>query len=336
MSGGATGSPPTRVAYVGGWGRSGSTLLDRILGHVPGFVSVGELRMIWRRGLVGNATCGCGSAFRECPFWTKVGDRAYGGWDAVDVGEVMRLRTSLDRGWTTLPLASPVLPRSWTDRLARYEAYLAPLYRSIAEVAGASVVVDSSKLPSHAFILKRMNDVDPRVIHLVRDARAVAYSWQKDVVKDPNTGERMIVYRPWSAAARYDLYNAMTSFLRIARVPYLRVRYEDLVAAPEATVRNIVRHVRPEDDPDLSFIDGDTVSLGVGHTVGGNPMRFTQGSMQIRRDESWRTRFPSADRAWISVLTAPWLARYGYPVRETGEASGGSSGGTGATDRPSG
>ncbi len=327
---GATGSPPTRVAYVGGWGRSGSTLLDRILGRVPGFVSVGELRMIWRRGLVGNATCACGSAFRDCPFWTQVGDLAFGGWDSVDVDEVMRLRNSLDRGWTTMALASPVLPGSWTNRLARYEDYLGPLYRSIAEVAGASVVVDSSKLPSHAFILKRMHDVDPRVIHLVRDARAVAYSWQKDVVKDPNTGEKMIVYRPWSAAARYDLYNAMTSFLRTAGVPYLRVRYEDLVASPEATVRDIVRHVRPEEVPDLSFIEGDTVALGVDHIVGGNPMRFTHGAVQIRRDESWRTRFPSTDRAWVSALTAPWLARYGYRVRGLGEAEDGS----GVAERP--
>ncbi|MEO8477317.1 MAG: sulfotransferase [Actinomycetota bacterium] len=313
---GATGSAPTRVAYVGGWGRSGSTLLDRILGRVEGFVSVGELRMIWRRGLVGNATCGCGSAFRDCPFWIEVGDRAFGGWDQVDVDDVMRLRNSLDRGWSTLVLASPVLPGSWRARLARYESYLAPLYSSIADVAGASVVVDSSKLPSHAFILRRMDGVDPRVIHLVRDPRGVAYSWQKDVVKDPNTGEKMIVYRPWSAAARYDLYNAMTSFLRTAGVPYLRVRYEDLVAEPEATVRRIVTHVRPEDPLDLSFIDGGNVAMGVDHTVGGNPMRFSQGAMQIRRDESWRTELPAGDRRWVSALTAPWRARYGYPTRD--------------------
>ena len=105
-------------------------------------------------------------------------------------------------------------PAPLDRQLARYEAYLVPLYRAIAEVGGARVVVDSSKLPSHAAILRRLDPIDLRMIHLVRDSRGVAYSWQKQVVKDPATGERMIVYRPWSAAVRYDLYNAMTQAVR--------------------------------------------------------------------------------------------------------------------------
>ena len=43
---------PLRVLYVGSWSRSGSTLLDLMLGQVPGFVSVGELRFLWQRGLI--------------------------------------------------------------------------------------------------------------------------------------------------------------------------------------------------------------------------------------------------------------------------------------------
>ena len=39
------------VLYIGGWGRSGSTLLAHVLAEVPGFVSVGELRYVWQGGL---------------------------------------------------------------------------------------------------------------------------------------------------------------------------------------------------------------------------------------------------------------------------------------------
>ena len=31
---------PPKVLYIMGWGRSGSTLLDRVLGQVPGVVSL--------------------------------------------------------------------------------------------------------------------------------------------------------------------------------------------------------------------------------------------------------------------------------------------------------
>ena len=37
--------PRTKVLFIGGYGRSGSTLLDRLLGQIDGFVSVGEVRL---------------------------------------------------------------------------------------------------------------------------------------------------------------------------------------------------------------------------------------------------------------------------------------------------
>ena len=38
---------PAPVLYIGGWGRSGSTLLSHLLGGLDGMVSVGELRYVW-------------------------------------------------------------------------------------------------------------------------------------------------------------------------------------------------------------------------------------------------------------------------------------------------
>jgi len=58
-----------RVLYIGGWGRSGSTLLDLILGQAPGLFSAGEVREIWQSGLAENRLCGCERPFRDCSFW---------------------------------------------------------------------------------------------------------------------------------------------------------------------------------------------------------------------------------------------------------------------------
>ena len=62
---------PFRVLYIGGWGRSGSTLLDRLLGQAEGSFSVGEMRDLWLRGVLENRRCGCGEPFDSCPFWTR-------------------------------------------------------------------------------------------------------------------------------------------------------------------------------------------------------------------------------------------------------------------------
>jgi hypothetical protein len=69
------------LLYLGGLGRSGSTIIERLLGQLPGVCSVGEVVHLWRRGIGDAERCGCGEPFPGCPFWSKVGLAAFGGWD---------------------------------------------------------------------------------------------------------------------------------------------------------------------------------------------------------------------------------------------------------------
>src|SRR5205085_9431203 len=77
-----------RVLYVAGTGRSGSTLLARILGRADSVFAAGELRYVWQRGLLEDRVCGCGEPFSRCPFWSEVVDRAFGGRRGVDAAGV--------------------------------------------------------------------------------------------------------------------------------------------------------------------------------------------------------------------------------------------------------
>ena len=67
-------SQPT-VLFIAGTGRSGSTLLERALGVMPGYVNVGELVDLFRRVAAEDERCGCGERFSTCPFWREVGER---------------------------------------------------------------------------------------------------------------------------------------------------------------------------------------------------------------------------------------------------------------------
>src|SRR3954468_13170726 len=89
-------SSGTRVVYVGGVIRSGSTLLDRMLGELPGHVAVGELCYLWQHSVKLDRACGCGEPFSQCSLWSAVGEKGFGGWASADVDEMIALQLSLD------------------------------------------------------------------------------------------------------------------------------------------------------------------------------------------------------------------------------------------------
>ncbi len=72
----------SRVLFLGGLGRSGTTLLERILGELPGVTPLGEVVHLWQRGIRADEKCGCGVRFAACPFWQRVGEHAFGGYRA--------------------------------------------------------------------------------------------------------------------------------------------------------------------------------------------------------------------------------------------------------------
>src|SRR5215475_6872222 len=169
---------PVRVIYLGGLGRSGSTLLERLLGELPGVCACGEVVHLWQRGVTANERCGCGLEFSACDFWSQVGKQAFGGWDKLDIARTAHLKHAVDRirMIPRLALRAGLTSRFRSD-LAEYSQNYVRVYRAIADVSGCDAVVDSSKHASLAFCLSSCPDIDLRVIHVVRDSRAVAYSW---------------------------------------------------------------------------------------------------------------------------------------------------------------
>jgi Sulfotransferase domain len=306
---------PISVVYLGGCGRSGSTLLDRIIGQVPGHMSAGELVHLWRRGLAANELCGCGQPFLRCPFWEKVGLEAFGGWDHIDPGHVLRLARRVDRN-RFIPLM--LLPRLWPPyraRLATYAAILERLYAGIARAGDGAVIVDSSKHASHAFLLRRVNGLDLHVVHLVRDSRGVAYSQSRRVKRPEVVGSvsYMQSLRPERSSAQWLFYNLLFHLLKATGTPTSFLRYEALVAEPREAVERILRRSGQQVGPtDLDFIQGARVSLKRNHTVAGNPMRFRRGELVVRADDRWRTAMRRRDRLVTSLLTWPLRMAYGY------------------------
>jgi Sulfotransferase family len=309
------GSAVTDVAYIGGAGRSGSTVLALLLGQVPGIVPIGGLNQLWERGLRDNYLCGCGVHFMECPFWEHVGREAFGGWDALDLTEVLRLKVAVTRyrhwPWHLAPHLRP----AFHGRLVEYSNYLAHLYSAVKKVSGCTVVVDNSHDVIPALLLQRMPGVRAHIIHLVRDSRGVAFSLSKRVLRaeaktNPTYMDR---YSASKASMVWLLGNLPYHTIRTSSLPKLRANYEALVASPATEIERIAEFLGLKLPPSgFSVIDGDSIEIAENHMVSGNPHRLGRKEIQLRLDEEWRAKMRPRDRIVVSLLTSPVILSYGY------------------------
>lgn len=298
--------------------RSGSTLLDRALSQVAGFVSVGEVVHLWDRGLLRDELCGCGEPFGRCGFWMRVGEVAFGGWGALDVRRLIELQRAVDR---TRWIPFMVLARDrgrYGRRMRRYTDVLTRLYRGIEVASGGAVIVDSSKHASTAYLLRRTPGVRLGVVHLVRDSHGVAFSLMKKV-RRPEVRSAAVFMpsaTPVRSAIQWLTTNGLFHVLRGLGTPTTLVKYESLVTSARDHVEEITQAFGRKAAPEqLGFVNDGAVELSVDHTISGNPMRFVVGELSLRVDDAWRREMDPVDRAVTTMLTWPLLARYGYLAR---------------------
>jgi hypothetical protein len=307
----------TTVLYIGGYSRSGSTLLLRLLGEHRGFVAVGELFDVWERSYIQNQLCGCGRSFRECEFWTDVTVEAFGCKPSeVCASELNQIRSQV-QGHNRIPMLWRPELRSpgYQRRLRDYAAVLDRVYAAMRNVAGSTVIVDSSKVPQYAWVLAEAKGIELHVVHLVRDSRATAFSWQRRRLRPEITSRRAYMDRHSvvRSASEWNVFNYLLHSRRKAYASYTVIRYEDLVADHHGELKRIISAIGGGIQLEEQT-DGASVNLGLSHTASGNPGRFMVGEVRISNDTEWMHAMPAASRLIVTGLTAPSLARYHYPL----------------------
>lgn len=301
------------ILYIAGWGRSGSTILDNVLGQVEGLFSTGEIRSVWDRGLIENWPCSCGVAFRDCSLWRDVFAEAFGGFDRVDARRLAAIRDRFDRPWNVF------LPAGLAStELSEYRSALTRLYAAVASVTGARIIVDSSKTPAYGRILQDLPDFRVDIVHLLRDPRAVAFSWQRKRLWARDGATYMSRFGPSRSALTWGARQIATEAIgRRASDRYLRLRYEDFVAAPETSLARILSLTGGGLVPRF---EGRRLALRPVHGISGNPSRFDRGTVELKPDDEWRAGMRPADRLIVTLMTVPLLMRYRYPVGATAPA----------------
>lgn len=299
----------TKMLFISGSGRSGSTILAQILGELNGFFNVGELSHVWRRGLLEGRDCGCGTQFQRCDVWNQI----------IEAGGGDLLSAKARRVSEAMPSARSGLRMLMSSRrcsTARYSEILTPLERLIGavhETTGSNVIIDGSKLPTYGYLLGLIPSIDVFVVHLVRDPRAVAHSWmRKKLSPDRPSGKYMTTIGPTKSAISWTIWNAEAEIFSWGRNHrHMQLRYEDFVTSPRDEITSIVRFL-DEDIQPLPFIDSHKVRLGQNHTVSGNPSRFASGDIELVPDAEWTSIMSRRNRLLVDVLTSPLRHHYGY------------------------
>jgi hypothetical protein len=296
-------------------------MLAHVLGEVPGFVSVGELRLLWRQGVVEDQLCGCGTRFSRCPFWVDVLDVTLGPAPAAQrVALAARWHTELENRTRVRSLPHHLRGPAGEGDPAFDELtdVLERLYSAIATVSGADVVVDSSKRPTYAALLHDLTELDVRVAHFLRDPRAAAFSVRRRAAAPPavtgrQTAERVDAGR---SALRWAVWNRALERLGERRLrSYARVTYESFLDDPQGVCEQLLDDLDLPGDLRSVFAAPGIVRVGVQHTVRANRQPPMHGLVALAPDLEWQQRMTATDRSTVSALTWPTLRRYGYRLR---------------------
>lgn len=297
-----------KVAYIAGDGRSGSTLLDRLLGAHPGVFSCGELDKLLVSVNSPTDYCACNSPAGECRFWRRVLRE----WRAAVPDFAEQEYLELQHRFEHIRCLLSPLARLYNGaKFRRYAQYTRALLEAVAACANVGVIVDSSKNPARAMALSRVPGIQLYMLHLVRDVRGVAYSLRIPYRFPPQTGP-MAGTRRRSHLRFVGTWATINYFCERVRGrlrgPSLRVRYEDYTANPAASLSGMAKWlgVLPVDfgaQPEKLLIQG--------HQVAGNVIRMEPVSA-ISPDETWREYFSFFGQMSMYLLALPQMIRYRY------------------------
>lgn len=297
-----------KVLYIAGFERSGSTVFAKLLGESEGAFAAGELNNLWKRLYVDAIPCGCSLPFDECPVWVDIMARTIGPRETGSSQQAL----ARQGGKSLLPLMFiPGGRRIAASRYATTIKTLQRLYRSIQEVSGCRVIVDSSKGPGYKFLLDLVPGVDVYVVNLVRDPRGVQYSMLRRKRDGAPAYRNHSVTRSSLSWTGRNLLHEWLSLRQRRR--YLSMRYEDFVADPAASIRRVLRHIGEPEELAPDIVDR-SLEVGTNHMMGGSRNRRDTGRVTLRHDDAWMSRLGPRTSRRVTLLTFPLLRAYGFPT----------------------
>lgn len=286
------------MIYIGGYGRSGSTIAEMVIADQLSCFAAGELTHVFTWAREGRS-CSCGRTVDKCEFWSPI---------LTDIDQTFGLGTAE----AVTASVETALRTTQADRQT-YSSIWTTVFEAIHESGTFHDVVDSSKSAGGRLRALRLSQSEigvPRpfvFVHLTRDPRGVAFSAAKGrnaAIEGLNSTD----LRGWQGAARAGAgwlkANLIARWIRhrLGRDASLVVRYEDFCRDPQSVVDRIARRA------ELSGEREHHVG-GASHSIAGNRMRrLPSTNNQISEDVRWRREMRRSMRvAFTLLLPVRWF-----------------------------
>lgn len=286
---------------------SGGTLFSIILNNSSEIVCNGET-FPWDDDGMDN-DCSCGESILKCPFYSYCASemkKENGNYD-LSVFRVLPKFSSIKiinrylNSFSLSPKIKKYILKSqpvWNSKLKYFINCHIKFIEKAIEIEGKKIYVDGTKNIRRAELLSQTENLNVRVIHLIRDGRGFCNSWIKNRSANKEKGLK-IAARDWNNyITRVDTFSK-----RYPDIPVLTLKYEDLCTDLYLQYSKIT-----------NFLD----TSGKWHKECGNPFHILGNRMRrsfngkIKQDLSWQTELDLDDIKVIESIMKDQMERYGY------------------------
>lgn len=280
------------MIYIAGYGHSGTTILDLILGNHPQIRSLGEVSNLFEF-ISEDRACSCGQTLENCGIWSNV---------------LREIEAIGDRSWTEINNISRMVENGKVrdaPSISTYKKIWSHVVKSVSsEDREIKYVVDSSKTTyNNRYRVQILNGVtETKIIYVIRDPRAVLWSAlrKKKRMKSANTNwKSMVVARTlfgW-------LYSNMIALKLRKDESYsvLTVNYESLVKNVEFELERISRHLSVDFKGLIESVKVNGIQTGHNHLIGGNRLKKSD-SIYLQHDDEFLRKIPFYYRLMVAPL----------------------------------
>jgi len=305
------------VLYITSSGRSGSTLIDMLLGGHSKITSTGEFHVLSlysrRNDSAFRSLCTCGQTISNCTFWQRIArigaKRLNANYEMelvrqkevmVRIDKIGRVRNVIEKGLMISGIRPPWSLSSFVVGKEHRDAVDNSLFwlDCIRAAEKTPVIVDSTKDVRRLKLYYLRAPKSLRVIYLVRDGRAVAAASIR------RTGCDMVdAARGWVTQNR-----AIRASLKGMPGKQIHtVHYEDFCKDPKSHLESICYFLGLSFEPRMLRLNKANH-----HNIGGNPMRFRHHEQQIKVDERWKKELGNRDLEVFSNIGGKLNEQLGY------------------------